>query len=267
MGNSLLWDSQEFSYEQKVTRRLGIGRFFALSLFLIGVGVTGWETLAFAFHTEAQPHPKSAGSLSNLHQLQGSMKSFMKTSPKAFTTALSSNPMSEESIKRELNDPLGRPDPFSPLVKEIDPTVQAVDKTPEIQRDVLQDVSYTGFIGDKSSANKVAILHITNPGTNVESTVIKKVGESFLVEGQSAILRSIDSSGIRVHLAGNTRFLSLQSFQAVPQATGSAGSATSANPTNFGGPPPNMSKSRFPDGMMGGGSSIPGGTGLQGLSE
>jgi hypothetical protein len=259
MGNSLLWDSQEYSsYEQKVTRRLGIGRFLALSLFLMGVAVTGWQTLAFAFHAEAQPHSKN---LSNLHQLEATLPS-SHAAPKE----LSSNPMSVESIKRELNDPMGRPDPFSPLVKEIDPTVQAVDKTPEVQRDVLQDVSYTGFIGDKSSAGKVAILHITDPNGNVESTVIKKVGESFLVEGQSAILRSIDSSGVRVHMAGNTRFLSLQSFQAVPQTAGAAGSA---NPTSFGGPPPNMNKTRIPGagGMMGEGSSIPGGTGLQGLSE
>jgi hypothetical protein len=262
MGHSFPWDAQEIPYEHKITRQLGKSRWVALSIFLIGVGVTGWQTLAFAFHSDAA----QSNHLGNLHKLQSTMPS-----THAAPTLIASNPMSEESIKREMNDPLGRPDPFSPLVKEIDPATVVDTKAPEAPRDILQDVSYTGFIGDKSSANKVAILHIADPG-NTETTVIKKVGESFLVEGQSVTLRSIDNSGIRVNLAGNTRFLNLQAFQATPQTSGAAAAGNpmaGSSPSWGNGPPPGMNKTRGPGFTPSspGDSAIPGGASLQNLPE
>lgn len=257
MGHSFPWDTQEFPFEQKITRQMSQACWVALSVFLIGAGITGWQTLAFAFHSET---PK-VSHLANLHKLQSTMPS-SHPSP----TLVSSAPMSEEKIKREMNDPLGRPDPFSPLVKEFDPSTVVETKAVEAPRDVLLDVSYTGFIGDKDSANKVAILHIADPG-NTETTVIKKVGESFLVEGQSVTLRSIDSSGIRVNLAGNTRFLNLQSFKTALQTpSGAPGSAPGAsNPIGAwgNGPPPGMNKSRMPMGAP----AIPGGSSLQTFPE
>jgi hypothetical protein len=139
-----------------------------------------------------------------------------------------------ESIKQDLKEPSGRPDPFSPLVEPADPLGQPnsalsgqpdAEKKPE-KRDVLVDLQYTGFIGDAHSKDKVAIIKVSDPLAGGTKTLIKKVGDSFLVEGERAVLKAVSKNGLQVTLSGQTRWLELHPYV---EMTGNAAGRGSAN--------------------------------------
>jgi hypothetical protein len=222
----------------------------AIGLLLAGLCVSGWQAMAFHPANAARFRSLASASvqadLRNLQRLQNSMNASGEGHlPSKSPTLLSQNTFSDDSIKRELHDPIGRPDPFSPLFHEVDDTPKVV--APVIQkRDILQDVSYTGFIGDNRSSGKVAILHIADPSGG-ETTVIKKSGETFDVEGQRVVLNTINADGIRVNFEGSNRWLTLQSYQASSQPTATTGASASSG----GSPGYRMTSPTLPTGPSG----------------
>jgi hypothetical protein len=134
----------------------------------------------------------------------------------------------EESIRRGLNDPIGRSNPFEPLIRPVTDTAGFGPNPGSEKRDLLQDLQYTGFIGDAQSKDKVAIIRIADPIAG-SKTVIKKSGESFPLEGKQVVITSIARDGLRLTLEGQSRWLALQPYAETAPPTSSSGSATPLN--------------------------------------
>jgi hypothetical protein len=156
-------------------------------------------------------HSGSAGnSLHNLNRLQSEIGTGGLVMGPRSTLAQggSTGHFTDASIKRELHDPIGRSNPFDPLIHTDVPGVvsEEVEK-----RDVFLDLQYTGFIGDAYSKEKLAIIRLNEP-TGVSKTLLKKIGDSFLVEGERATIHAISREGVRVVLSGQKRWLALQPY-------------------------------------------------------
>lgn len=144
---------------------------------------------------------------------------------------------SMSELKSTNLEPTGRPDPFAPLIQTdetgnaFDPSAKAEEEKP---KDLLQDLQYTGFIGDVNSRDKLAIIKVADTGT-----MIKKVGDSFYVEGQRVILKTVSKNRLQLNLAGKSRELPLNPYQdSQPDngqsASGSAAAASNATSANAG---------------------------------
>lgn len=148
-----------------------------------------------------------------------------------------------KELKSDMTTPTGRPDPFSPLIQESDPlgglsSLNGPQK--EEKRDILNDLQYTGFIGDVNSKDIVAIIRVSDPAGE-QKTLIKKVGESFYVEGERVFLKSIAKNNLTLRIEGVNRSLSLNPYQVITSAptetTGNSAAASSTAPGGSGATP------------------------------
>jgi hypothetical protein len=183
--------------------------------------------------------------LENIRQVQQDQAS-MNRSPKteqsllaqaAPQTGLPGEPAGDEKfslvgLKALESDAAGRPDPFEPLVQPAS-AIGAPISDPGQARDVLDSLSFTGFIGDTNSRDKVAIIKVLDPVAGASRTLIKKAGDSFTVDGERIVLKSISKNSLRLGIKGQTRQLSLSAYQELsgssttgPGTTGSASSAS-----------------------------------------
>jgi hypothetical protein len=123
----------------------------------------------------------------------------------------------------------GRPDPFAPLVQVNGAISGATATTTEPQKkDVLQEMQYTGFIGNINAKNKLAVIKIFDPsGGGAAKTLIKKAGDAFTVDGERVVLRGIAKQSLQLSVAGQARVLRLVPYQetVASASTGSAGSS------------------------------------------
>lgn len=122
------------------------------------------------------------------------------------------------ALGSELPELVGRADPFSPLVQ---PNGAVAVEARQGEVDILQDVRYTGFIGDVNSKDKVAIIRVAD-----DQALIKKVGESFTVEGNRVIVKSIGKNAIQLKVSGQTRSLPLQAYAETLSASSASASGT-----------------------------------------
>lgn len=170
---------------------------------------SGPGAVSLAHIAESEKPPEPSGS-SNGGKNAAQSKLLAQSSPERFSV---------ESIKRDLksDEPIGRTDPFEPLVRS--GTDAAIFGPGSEKRDLLQDLQYTGFIGDVQAKDKVAIIHVADPLAG-QKTVIKKAGEVFQVEGKRALITAIARDGLRLSLDGRSRWLPLQPYaEAAPSST------------------------------------------------
>ncbi len=137
-------------------------------------------------------------------------------------------------LKAIEQEPVGRVDPFSPLVQSSGlPTLGTVAGD---EKDVLQNLQFTGYIGDINSKDKVALIRVTDAAFG-QKTLIKKVGESFTVEGEKVILKEISKNALQLRISGVSRRLELapyidaQSSMSSSTSSSSAGSGVGTNVT------------------------------------
>lgn len=177
--------------------------------------------------------------------------------------ALSEPTNLQEPIKAEAT---GRPDPFAPLLSttSADPNQQQIETK---KKDILTDLQYTGFIGDINSRDKVAIIRVNDSISGVSKTQIKKMGESFMVDGEYVVLKGISKRGILLHAQGETRQLPIQQYQAVkPDASANGGGMPDPNGRAMGPGGPGGPSANGPSGGFGVGPSGYGGPGGNGGS-
>lgn len=115
-----------------------------------------------------------------------------------------------QDIKRTISEPTGRPDPFEPLVGANGERQSGPEEVKK--KDVLEDLQFTGFIGDINSKSKVAIIRVTDPTSGTAKTLIKKAGQSFTVEGEKVVLKGISKGSLLLSVSGETRVLSLNPY-------------------------------------------------------
>lgn len=124
-------------------------------------------------------------------------------------------PGTEDKQNEKPLGPSGRPDPFAPLVvppieggAASGPMIPGEDEGP---RDPMEFLQYTGYIGELTSKDKVAIIRISDE-LQGEYTVIKKAGETFLVNGELVTLASIGPDALHLKIAGASRRLDLNPY-------------------------------------------------------
>lgn len=204
------------------------------------------------------------GELGNLKRLQSEMgPGGLVMGPRtALAQSSTSTNFTDASIKRELHDPIGRSNPFDPLVHIDVPGVVSEEK--KEKRDVLLDLQYTGFIGDAYSREKLAIIRYSDPMGSTK-TLLKKVGDAFLVEGERASINAISREGVRVILSGQKRWLALQPYTETAPVTPAGQPTSIMPPTNF--IPPTVPGMPNTMALPGGGGVNVAGTGVGGNSN
>ena len=116
----------------------------------------------------------------------------------------------------------GRTDPFAPIITG----PHSGDSDPTKPKDILDNVSFTGFIGDAhaKSKDKVAIIEIGNPGGS-STSLVKKVGESFELQGAKVIVRDVRSNELYLTVGGARRTLELVPYVDTALLNGGGGSS------------------------------------------
>lgn len=156
------------------------------------------------------------------------------TNPKATTAP------TVTGIKTNPPELTGRPDPFAPLIQINSSLPNAPTAIGTTKKDVLEDLQYTGFIGNANAKNKLAIIKVPNPAGGPNLTLIKKVGAAFLVEGERIVLRGITKQALQLSVSGQTRTLTLAPYQEIvasspnssDDTTGSGQSASDSTSTS-----------------------------------
>jgi hypothetical protein len=141
-----------------------------------------------------------------------------------------------QDIKRSISEPTGRPDPFEPLLGlngEKQGPPEEVQK-----RDILEDLQFTGFIGDINSKNKVAIIKVNDAVSGATKTLIKKAGQTFMVEGEKVVLKAISKGSLLLSVSGETRVLSLNPYV---ESVASSSNSTSQSAAGGGNAAPSAS--------------------------
>ncbi|MDX2084965.1 MAG: hypothetical protein SFZ03_06215 [Candidatus Melainabacteria bacterium] len=96
-----------------------------------------------------------------------------------------------------------RDDPLRPELHSYnDPMV-------ERERDVLDSVRFTGQIHGDRTTPRVAILQVEDPAVG-STTQVKKVGESFYVEGKKIVITGIYGQTLHLKVEGSPRTLPLE---------------------------------------------------------
>lgn len=133
-------------------------------------------------------------------------------------------------IQGTLAEITGRPDPFEPLVQPVSTETSAsTEATAPVEVDVVTFLQYAGFIGDINTKDKVAIIKMNDPALGAK-TLIKKTGESFMVDGQKVVLKAISKASLQLLVKGRTRQLSLNSYtEKTGSASGGSGSSSSGS--------------------------------------
>jgi hypothetical protein len=135
-----------------------------------------------------------------------------------------------DELRNPVTEPTGRPDPFSPLIQEKESEVNAPVE-PEEKRDILEDVEYTGFIGDVNSKNILAIIRLADPASGGFKTLIKKTGEFFYVDEERIYLKAITKSSLTLRAEGVNRNLELNPYQESVFVNKGGGSDSRAKPS------------------------------------
>jgi hypothetical protein len=110
----------------------------------------------------------------------------------------------------------GRPDPFAPLVTD-KPLPE-----PEKPKDPIEGLSFTGLVGSKQPNKQVAIMQITDALLGSSNTLIKRVGESFPVNGHSVKLTRVNSNTLSLVVEGHTRSIPITPYQDINIGTATA---------------------------------------------
>ncbi len=133
-------------------------------------------------------------------------------------------------IRRDLQEPSGRHDPFSPLVKEPVPGSNTgvpggmsgfgnLGMLKPVKRDGFLDVAYSGFIGDTGAKDAVAIIKVNDIAGGGVKTLIKKTGDTFYIGNDQAQLKSLTKTAMLVKLGKTTRWVPLYAYQELVPAT------------------------------------------------
>lgn len=214
---------------------LAIGLCLLASMAYVGIGY--WVLISNNPSHAAEPasvlqlddtglHKNLTEGLENLHKLQDESQGGIIVPDESHTEseamnlmAIAQSPFDKlvpglPEMKRELT---GRSDPFAPLVQEPDPNNPM--GTMEQPKDVLEALSFTGFIGETNAKEKVVILKmpdeeptVQNPIKTIGESFIKKVGESFIAEGEKVVLKSIGKDFVVISAHGQSRRLGLMPY-------------------------------------------------------
>jgi|GEM_PF-4889514 len=141
-----------------------------------------------------------------------------------------------QDIKRSISEPTGRPDPFEPLLG-LNGEKQGPPEEMQ-KRDILEDLQFTGFIGDINSKNKVAIIKVNDAVSGATKTLIKKTGQTFMVEGEKVVLKAISKGSLLLSVSGETRVLSLNPYV---ESVASSSNSTSQSAAGGGNAAPSAS--------------------------
>lgn len=133
----------------------------------------------------------------------------------------------------------GRSDPFEPLFGQMSPEptvderIEEITVTaPPVEQDVMDDVEYIGMIHDKKSESAVAMIRINDPYSG-RKTLIKKLKESFLLDGRKLYVKSIDRYQVGLWVDGKMRYKSLNPYADMP-GSGSSFATSSMSGGGYG---------------------------------
>ncbi|MEM0952093.1 MAG: hypothetical protein AAGI66_08135 [Cyanobacteria bacterium P01_H01_bin.74] len=112
----------------------------------------------------------------------------------------------------------GRDDPFKPLVYE-------TDLPEDDKKSPVDGLFYTGYVGSSSSKEAVAILQVNDPQTKAPSSLVKKLNETFPLNGYMATIKKIGSNTITVFVNGKNHVLQLEPYTAILSNTGVRGAS------------------------------------------
>lgn len=175
------------------------------------------------------PWKADSSKLENLQKLQSESQGGLIVPKENMETeaisllAMAKSPLDQAVVPAGLpeiqKEQVGRPDPFAPLIQEgigdemVSPLAQP--------KDILDDVMYTGFVGDVNAKDKVALIQVSNGG--VPQTLVKKAGETISVDGEKLILKSISKDAVVLSVRGKTRRLALTPFvDSAPASNGAS---------------------------------------------
>lgn len=182
---------------------------------------------------EIQEEPsKSSPVLENLRKLQSQTGGLVVPNEKPPEPAEAFNliAMAKSAIKNlsgtSKNELIGRHDPFDPLVREGEESSSAFSSMP---KDILEDVMFTGYVGDVNAKDKMAIIQVSEGG--MPKALIKKVGEAFEIDGEKVVLKSIDKGSIVLSVQGKTRRLTLAPYVDPVSAKASMTPSAAVTPT------------------------------------
>jgi len=149
------------------------------------------------------------------------------------------------SIRNSIAEPIGRANPFAPL---LGPNGEIQDSSLESKKkkDVVEDLQFIGFIGDINSRDKVAMIKVNDPTAGGGKTLIKKTGDSFMVEGERVVLRGISKNFLKLGVSGENRMLSISPYTELADTSANNASATSAGGATNGASPTTPSASVAP---------------------
>lgn len=233
----------------------------------IYAGLGYWWLTATELSQAAEPNGglksqsifKSDHGLENIQTIQNNIivpDESLNTEEKLLAQAGPMKTFTMKELKSDMTIPTGRPDPFSPLIQESSAfggLSSLNDPKKEEKRDVLNDLQYTGFIGDVNSKETVAIIRVSDP-SGEQKTLIKKVGESFYVEGERVFLKGIAKNKLTLRIGSANRGLSLNPYQVIT----SAGTSENSTAAPSGAP---GSSGAAPTASGGGSASTTSGTG------
>lgn len=137
-----------------------------------------------------------------------------KTTEEAFALLGEAEETDSEKITGAFSESsllMGRHDPFQPLVTTGNgggPAMMDVEPGP------LDFVQYVGVIGEPgfggNHGNAVAIIRVNDPVNN--QSLVKRIGDSFSINGESITLKAIKPDEIVVKMGGETRNIPLNTF-------------------------------------------------------
>jgi hypothetical protein len=123
----------------------------------------------------------------------------------------------------------GRHDPFEPLVRDAVEEETTQELLPE--KDPLEGLSFTGTVGDARAGAQIGIFKVKDAMDN-ETTLIKKRGDAFFVNGASVKLLQLSAHQVALNVDGKRRLIALSSYEdegaQVAAGNPSAGTAQAA---------------------------------------
>jgi len=120
----------------------------------------------------------------------------------------------------ELHSP-GRLDPFAPLLDDY--RAQSGEK----ERDILDGVSFMGYVDEPHTKKKVAIIKISDPSG--DKSLVKKTGDSFEIEGHKIVIKDVRDHMLQLNAGGKSRQLELVDYNNDPAAMSGSGSTQTAS--------------------------------------
>jgi hypothetical protein len=208
-------------------------------LLMSGTPSQAAETSIFLNRQEKDLKDSTTSGLENLQKLQEQSRGGIVV-PKENSSetealnllAMAKSPLENltSSLPGLKKESVGRPDPFAPLLQE------GVDNIPLMlqPKDILDDVMFTGFVDDVNAKDKVAIIQVSSGG--LPQTLVKKIGESIVIDGEKLILKNITKDAVTLSVKGKSRRLALTPYvDTAPTAGGAIGNASMPGASSPGG--------------------------------